>query len=103
VIQTAAAYLEIAQPSPAVTALGLIAAALTTLSFVPQVLRVLRNRSGRDVSFTWIISFSAGVLFWLIYGLLLNALPIILANIVTLALTLTLLVLKLRFRPRSNV
>lgn len=80
-----------------VDALGYFAALLTSLAFLPQVLRVWRTRSARDVSLGMYAVFLTGVLCWLAYGILLAAWPVIAANAVTLALASTVLVLKLRF------
>lgn len=77
--------------------LGLAAGSLTTLSFVPQVLKIWRTKSGRDVSYGMFLLFSLGVLLWLAYGLILNAMPIIVANAVTLFLALVVLGLKYRY------
>jgi MtN3 and saliva related transmembrane protein len=74
--------------------IGLAAGGLTTVSFVPQVLKIWRTKSGRDVSYGMFLLFSLGVLLWLVYGLMLNALPIIVANAVTLVLALGVLGLK---------
>jgi MtN3 and saliva related transmembrane protein len=75
---------------------GMIAGTLTTVAFVPQVWRVWKTRSTKDISLGMYLVFTAGVVFWLAYGLLLGAWPIIVANVVTLALTGTVLALKLR-------
>jgi MtN3 and saliva related transmembrane protein len=75
---------------------GYPAATLTTVSFVPQVLRTLRTRDTRAISLGMYALFSAGVALWLVYGLLIGAWPIVLANVVTLGLTLTVLWHKLR-------
>jgi MtN3 and saliva related transmembrane protein len=75
---------------------GMIAGTLTTIAFVPQVWRVWKTRSTKDISLTMYLVFTAGVAFWLAYGLMLGAWPIIVANVVTLALTGTVLALKLR-------
>ena len=83
--------------SPAVTAIGLIAAVCTTVSFVPQLIRVWRLRSAREISLTMFLVFSLGTFLWLLYGNLIRSLPVILANAVTLALSLAILALKLRF------
>ena len=80
------------------TLLGLLAGSLTTASFVPQVLKTWRSRSARDISTLWLITFITGISLWLIYGLLILSLPIILANGITLALTLLILFFKLQFR-----
>ena len=75
---------------------GMIAGTLTTLAFVPQVWRVWKTKSTRDISLGMYLVFTAGVVFWLTYGLMLGAWPIIVTNIITLALTGTVLALKLR-------
>jgi MtN3 and saliva related transmembrane protein len=76
---------------------GFTAAALTTVSFVPQVIKVWRSRSTHDVSLGMYALFTLGVAMWLAYGLLIHSWPVILANFVTLLLAGTVLVLKLKF------
>lgn len=76
--------------------LGLVAGTLTTLSFVPQVIRAWRTKSVNDLSLTMLLTFNIGVVLWTAYGVALGELPIILTNIVTLGLALVLLVFKLR-------
>ena len=78
------------------TAIGLLAALLTTAAFLPQVLHTLATRDTRGLSLRMYAIFVAGVLLWLIYGLLMHDLPLILANAVTLLLAGTILILKLR-------
>jgi MtN3 and saliva related transmembrane protein len=78
--------------------IGTAAGTLTTLSFVPQVLKTWRSRSGRDISTGMFLLFSLGVLLWLVYGLWIDALPIVVANGITLILALTILWLKYRYR-----
>lgn len=78
--------------------MGYTAGSLTTLSFVPQVWKSLRSGSTGDLSGTMLVVFTAGVVFWLIYGLFLHSLPVILTNSVTLMLNLVLLALKFRSR-----
>ncbi|MDD3649974.1 SemiSWEET transporter [Immundisolibacter sp.] len=79
-----------------ITAVGLLAALLTTVAFLPQVLHTLATRDTRGISLRMYVIFVAGVLLWLVYGLLTRDLPLILANAVTLALAGTILYLKLR-------
>ena len=74
--------------------LGYIAGILTTLAFLPQVLKTLRTKSTRDISLAMWLLLCAGVSCWLIYGLLLGAGPIIAANAVTLLLAGIVLLLK---------
>ncbi|MGC8550469.1 MAG: SemiSWEET transporter [Acidobacteriaceae bacterium] len=87
---------------PLVTLAGYCAAVLTTVSFVPQLLRVWRLRSARDISLTMFLAFSLGVFLWLVYGISLHSIPIILANGLTLALSLAILVLKIYFDRRHE-
>jgi MtN3 and saliva related transmembrane protein len=63
---------------------GYFAATATTVSFIPQAIKVIRTRDTQSISLWMYILFSFGVMLWLMYGILLRALPIILANAVTL-------------------
>ena len=76
---------------------GFIAATFTTFAFVPQVIKVWRTRSTADISLGMYSLFTLGVTLWLAYGILLDAWPIILANIVTLLLAGAVLVMKVKF------
>jgi MtN3 and saliva related transmembrane protein len=76
--------------------LGYCAAVLTTIAFVPQVLKTWRSKSAADFSFTMMAAFTLGVLLWLIYGVALGSIPIIVANAATLALNILLIGLKVR-------
>ena len=76
--------------------LGLVAGALTTISFLPQALKTYKSRSTKDISFEMFALFTAGVFLWLVYGLYINSLPIILANAVTFILAFIILALKLK-------
>jgi len=77
--------------------IGFVAATLTTISFVPQVIKVWRSRSTHDVSLGMYALFTLGVAMWLAYGLLIHSWPVILANFVTLLLAGMVLVMKLKF------
>jgi MtN3 and saliva related transmembrane protein len=79
-----------------VTLLGYAAATCTTVAFVPQVVRIWRTRSARDVSLGMFVVLTAGVAMWLVYGLIIHDRPLVLANGVTLVLSATILVLKLK-------
>ncbi len=88
--------------SPAVyNWIGSTAATCTTISFLPQLIRVWRRKSAHDISLTMFLFFSFGVFCWLVYGLGIGSGPIAAANAVTLALALAILVLKLRYDRRS--
>jgi len=80
--------------------IGFIAATLTTIAFVPQVIMVWRTRSAKDVSLGMYAMFTTGVAAWLIYGILIGSLPVILANAITLLLAAAVIVMKLRFDAR---
>lgn len=76
--------------------LGAVAGTLTTVAFLPQVVKTWRGGSTRDISLTMFLVFCIGVGLWLVYGLLLGAWPVIIANLFTLALAGVILWLKLR-------
>lgn len=76
--------------------IGLVAAMLTTISFLPQTLMVLRTGRTDGISLCMYALFTTGVAGWLIYGLMVNSLPVILANAITFALAATILCLKIR-------
>jgi MtN3 and saliva related transmembrane protein len=78
--------------------IGMAAATLTTVSFVPQVLKTWKSRSAKDVSLGMFLLFSLGVALWLIYGFGISSLPVILANAVTLVLALSILIMKIIFK-----
>lgn len=80
---------------------GGAAACLTTLAFVPQVVKTLKTRHTRDISLAMWVLFCLGVALWLVYGVLMTAWPIILANAATLILGATVLVVKLGNRGRE--
>ena len=80
----------------AITLLGLAAAFCTTLAFVPQVVKTWRTRSTTDISLGMFLVLVIGIALWLAYGVLLGDVPLIAANLVTLVLAGTILVLKLR-------
>lgn len=78
--------------------IGSLAAILTTISFLPQALHTFRTKDVRGISLGMYSVFTLGVAMWLVYGLLLQAWPIVIANVVTLALAGTILIMKLRYK-----
>ena len=80
-----------------VDAVGTVAALFTTLSFVPQVMQIWRSRSASSVSMPMYVIFTVGVLLWLAYGVMLVSWPIIVCNVVTLALAVSVIVMKFKF------
>ncbi len=77
--------------------LGLAAGTLTTAAFVPQLAKAWRTRSTGDLSWGMLVTFSTGVLLWLIYGMWIDSLPVILANAVTLLLQAGIVSLKIKY------
>jgi MtN3 and saliva related transmembrane protein len=84
----------------AVQLVGFLAGALTTIAFIPQVLRTWRTRSTEDLSLAMLVVFNIGVALWLVYGIALREPPMMLWNAATLPMSISLLVLKLRHRDR---
>lgn len=82
--------------------IGMVAGVLTTSAFVPQVWKIWRTRSARDVSYGMFGLFAFGVLLWLIYGIFLAAPSIILANGITFLLALAVIALKLHFERKEG-
>ncbi|MDE1886594.1 MAG: SemiSWEET transporter [Gammaproteobacteria bacterium] len=77
--------------------IGLTAAALTTLSLLPQVWRSFKTRDTRGISLSMYVAYTVGIALWLVYGLLIHDLVVTLANAVTLFLAAIILMLKLRY------
>lgn len=77
---------------------GYVAGALTTLSFVPQVVKAWKMKETRDLSLAMLVLFAIGVILWTLYGIWMMSLPIIAANIITFALILVLIGLKIHYR-----
>lgn len=77
--------------------LGLIAGTLTTIAFLPQLLKTWRTKSAKDISLVMMITFCIGVFLWMIYGIFIQAFPVILTNIVTLILGLLIIILKIKY------
>jgi MtN3 and saliva related transmembrane protein len=84
------------------TLIGLVAGSLTTLAWLPQVLKAFRTRSTKDFAWEWFAMFGTGVGAWLIYGFLAAAPAVIAANALTLLLVLALGALKLTHSVRSR-
>ena len=81
----------------AIDIIGTLATILTTASFVPQALHTFQTKDVRGISLGMYSAFTAGVSLWLVYGILLSAWPIIIANAITVSLALAILVMKLRY------
>ena len=83
-----------------IESVGSLAAMLTTGSFIPQAWLTFRTKDVSGISLGMYSAFTLGVALWLLYGLSLRAWPVVVANAITLALALAILVMKLRFGRR---
>jgi len=81
-----------------ITIVGFIAGTLTTVAYIPQVIRSWRLKETKDISLSMLVLYAVGVFLWFVYGVWTNALPIIAANGISLVLILVLLGIKLRYR-----
>ena len=79
---------------------GYSAAILTTLAFLPQLIKTLKTKKAEDVSLITLIMFLTGVLSWIIYGYKISSTPILMANIITFILNLFILIFKITFSKK---
>ena len=80
-----------------ITAIGMVAAVCTTVSFLPQAIRIIKLKETRDLSLLTYILLEAGIFLWFVYGIMLSNMPIMLANGITLCFTTVILFLKIKF------
>ncbi|MGB0909162.1 MAG: SemiSWEET transporter [Nitrospirales bacterium] len=80
------------------TVLGLIAGMLTTIAFLPQVLKTWKTKSANDVSLGMFLTLCLGIILWIVYGISIHDIPLIVANGVTFILAFTILCLKIRYK-----
>jgi MtN3 and saliva related transmembrane protein len=85
------------EPTNFFTTIGLAAGTLTTIAFLPQVIKTWQSKSAKDISLGMFSTFCTGVFLWIVYGLSIGDLPILLANIITFILAFTILVFKFRY------
>jgi MtN3 and saliva related transmembrane protein len=78
--------------------IGYLAAILTTASFIPQAFKTIRTRNTQGISLVMYVMFSTGVLFWFIYGVVTDDIPVLIANAVTLFFAAIILVYKILYR-----
>ena len=76
---------------------GYLAAILTTAAFLPQLIKTLKTKKADDVSLITLIMFIIGVFSWIIYGYKIASKPILIANLITLILNLSILISKVYF------
>lgn len=82
----------------AVILLGLVAGALTSLSFLPQLIKIWRTRSAGDISLAMYVIITTGFVLWFWYGILIASIPVIVANSVAIVISGIIIVLKIRYR-----
>jgi MtN3 and saliva related transmembrane protein len=81
-----------------VIVLGLIGAMLTTVSFVPQLIKVCRTRSTKDISAGMLVLFSSAFIVWLTYGILIEDIPLIIANTFAIVQAIIILIFKIKYK-----
>ena len=81
---------------------GFLAALLTTIAFLPQLYKTWKTKSAEDVSLIMLILFIIGLCCWIIYGLRINSVPILVANIVTLIFNFSILILKISYSKNKE-
>ena len=85
-----------------ISTIGLIAGICTTVSFIPQMIKILKTKQVRDLSSYMYVILTIGIFLWLTYGILLGELPIVLANSVTLCFCIFVLFSKVRYGRRKD-
>ena len=85
-----------------VESIGTIAAVLTTLSFLPQVIKTYKEKNAENLSMLMLVVFFLGVLLWLVYGIVKHSLPLIIANIITGILTVVLIYFKVLYASKKK-
>ncbi len=77
--------------------LGYISATLTTIAFLPQIIKTVQTKSAKDVSMGMFVLFTIGVFLWIIYGILTRTYPVLIANAVIFCLALSQIILKIKY------
>ncbi|BAY08588.1 SemiSWEET family sugar transporter [Calothrix sp. NIES-2098] len=86
------------EESNLITILGLTAGVLTTIAYLPQLIKTWKSKSAEDLSWSMLIVLCIGIILWLVYGAYVRDIPIIAANIVTFVFAGMILVLKIKYR-----
>ena len=82
--------------------LGYISATLTTIAFLPQIIKTIQTKSAKDVSMGMFVLFTIGVFLWIIYGILTKTYPVLIANAVIFCLALAQILLKLKYDKKNR-
>ena len=86
--------------------LGYMAATITTISFLPQIIKTIQTKSAKDVSMGMFVLFTTGVFLWIVYGILTSTYPVLIANAVIFCLAFTQIILKMKYdkmQKRNNL
>lgn len=78
--------------------IGFVAAILTTIAYLPQMIKIIKSKSAKDVSLSMYIVMCSGIFMWLVYGLLISSYPVIFANAITLVFVTIILIYKMRYK-----
>jgi MtN3 and saliva related transmembrane protein len=81
-----------------ITSIGIAAGTLTTISFFPQAVKIIRTRNTKSISLAMYIILFSGISLWTIYGIIIKDVPVVLANAVTLFPALVILIMKIRYK-----
>ena len=81
---------------------GFSAALLTTIAFLPQLYKTWQTKSAEDVSLIMLILFITGLICWIVYGIKINSIPILIANIITFIFNFSILILKLTYKNNKQ-
>ena len=82
--------------------IGYIGAFMTTAAFFPQTWQVIRTRDTRSISLAMYVLFTLGICFWLVYGVMIESLPVTIANTITLVLSSIILYMKMKETKASQ-
>ena len=80
---------------------GYLAAFLTTFAFLPQLVKTWKTKSAEDLSYLMLFFFLLGVLCWILYGLYINSVPILLANLITFLINVLILIIKIKYKHQE--
>lgn len=81
-----------------INVIGFVAAICTSISFLPQAIKVIKTKHAKDLSLGMYIIFNFGIFLWFVYGIFTKNLPIIFANALTLIFGITILILKIKYK-----
>ncbi len=82
--------------------IGYIGAFMTTAAFFPQTLQVIRTRDTRSISLAMYVLFTMGICFWLVYGVMIDSIPVTIANAITLVLSSIILWMKIKETQQAH-